>query len=66
MTTTIKIDAHCGSEQVVHVKVRNDITHRVQYEEYIPDGEGRSYNIYDDLYLLAKEVKKPAKSTQSE
>ena len=58
MTTTVKIDAHCGPDNEVRVKVYDDRKLQVVQASVLQDGESQSYYVYDNLVINVKEAKK--------
>lgn len=55
MTTTVKVEAHCGTDTEVQVRVTGD--NSVE-SITLQDGESAERHVYDDLQVTVKEVKK--------
>lgn len=58
MTTTVKVDAHCGPEKEVRVKVYDDRKLQIVQSSVLHDGESQSYYVYDNLVINIKEAEK--------
>ena len=58
MTTTVKIDAHCGMDNEIRVKVYDDRKLQVVQASVLQDGESQSYYVYDNLVINVKEAQK--------
>ena len=58
MTTTVKIDAHCGLDNEIRVKVYDDRKMQIVQASVLQDGESQSYYVYDNLVINVKEAKK--------
>lgn len=57
MTTTVKIEAHCGTDTEVQVNIQDQST-GLDKTMILRDGESSEEHVYDNKQITVKEVKK--------
>lgn len=58
MTTTVRVDVHCGPDKEVQLVVFGEEKLETIYEGVFQDGDKITQSIYGDHVLAVKEVKK--------